>query len=143
MILKNDISNNFNFDLKDLQLMFDTPSRKLGFQGVPFKAYAFIFPTGNCLIELLNSPFLVITLSEIEIVNLERARLGENSFDMAIVFKDFRREVLLICNIPFIALDGIKLWLNSLSIKYYESIANLDWQPILKTIMVDREQFIK
>lgn len=129
--------------LKDLQLMFDTPSRKLGFQGVPFKAYTFIFPTGNCLIELLNSPFLVITLSEIEIVNLERARLGENSFDMAIVFKDFRREVFLICNIPFIALDGIKLWLNSLSIKYYESIANLDWQPILKTIMVDREQFIK
>jgi len=129
--------------LKDLQLVFDIPSRELGFQGVPYKACTFVIPTGNCLVELLNSPFLVITLSEIEIVNLERARLGESSFDMAIVFKDFRQEVFLIGNIPFIALDGIKVWLNSLNLKYYESIANLEWQPILKTIMADPEQFIK
>lgn len=129
--------------LKDLQLVFDVPSRELGFQGVPYKACTFIVPTGNCLVELLNSPFLVITLNEIEIVNLERARLGGNSFDMAIVFKDFRLEVFRIDNIPSISLDGIKLWFNSMNIKHYESIANLDWKPILQTIMANTEQFRK
>lgn len=129
--------------LKDLQLVFDVPLMNLAFQGVPYKACTTIVPTVNCLVDLLNPPYLVITLSEIEIVNLERARLGENSFDMAIVFKDLRRDVFLIGNIPSIALDGIRVWFNSVNIKYYESIANLEWQPILQTIMADPEQFKK
>lgn len=129
--------------LKNLQLVFDVPLMKLAFQGVPYKACTSIVPTVKCLVDLLNPPYLIITLSEIEIVNLERTCLGKNSFDMAIVFKDLRREVFLICSIPSRALDGIRVWLNSVNIKYYESIANLEWQPILETIMADPEQFYK
>ena len=40
---------------------FDIPFRELGFHGVPFKASAFIVPTVNYLIELVELPFLVIT----------------------------------------------------------------------------------
>ena len=58
--------------LKYFELEFDIPFRELGFHGVPFKASAFIVPTVNCLVELVESPFLVIAISEIEIINLER-----------------------------------------------------------------------
>ncbi|KAJ8755334.1 hypothetical protein K2173_019132 [Erythroxylum novogranatense] len=125
-----------------LDLEFDQPLRELGFHGVPFKASSFIVPTSSCLVELIETPFLVVTLSEIEIVNLERVGLGQKNFDMTIVFKDFKRDVLRIDSIPSTALDGIKEWLDTTDIKYYESRLNLNWRQILKTITDDPQSFI-
>ncbi|CAH9083048.1 unnamed protein product [Cuscuta epithymum] len=127
---------------KGLDLEFDQPLRELGFHGVPYKSSAFIVPTSSCLVELIETPFLVITLGEIEIVNLERAGFGQKNFDMAIVFKDFKRDVMRIDSIPISSLDGIKEWLDTTDIKYYESKLNLNWRPILKTIIDDPQRFI-
>lgn len=126
-----------------LDLEFDQPLRELGFHGVPYKATAFIVPASSCLVELIESPFLVITLSEIEIVNLERVGLGQKNFDMTIVFKDFKRDVFRIDSIPSTSLDGIKEWLDTTDIKYYESRLNLNWRQILKTITDDPQSFIE
>ncbi|XAR68670.1 hypothetical protein NMG60_11003875 [Bertholletia excelsa] len=128
---------------KGLDLEFDQPLRELGFHGVPYKASAFIVPTSSCLVELVETPFLVITLSEIEIVNLERVGLGQKNFDMTIVFKDFKRDVLRIDSIPSTSLDSIKEWLDTIDLKYYESRLNLNWRPILKTITDDPQRFIE
>lgn len=106
---------------KGLDLEFDVPLRELGFHGVPYKASAFIIPTSTCLVELIETPFLVVTLSEIEIVNLERVGFGTKNFDMAIVFKDFKKDVLRIDSIPSTSLDAIKEWLDTTDLKYYES----------------------
>ncbi|GMH10409.1 hypothetical protein Nepgr_012250 [Nepenthes gracilis] len=129
--------------LKGLDLEFDQPLRELGFHGVPYKATAFIVPTSSCLVELIETPFLVITLGEIEIVNLERVGFGQKNFDMAIVFKDFKRDVFRIDSIPTTSLDSIKEWLDTTDIKYYESRLNLNWRPILKTIVEDPQKFIE
>ncbi|PPD81252.1 hypothetical protein GOBAR_DD21825 [Gossypium barbadense] len=126
-----------------LDLEFDQPLRELGFHGVPYKASAFIVPTSSCLVELVETPFLVVTLSEIEIVNLERVGLGQKNFDMTIVFKDFKKDVLRIDSIPSTSLDGIKEWLDTTDIKYYESRLNLNWRQILKTITDDPQSFIE
>ncbi|XP_021282525.1 FACT complex subunit SPT16-like [Herrania umbratica] len=126
-----------------LDLEFDQPLRELGFHGVPYKASAFIVPTSSCLVELVETPFLVVTLSEIEIVNLERVGLGQKNFDMTIVFKDFKRDVLRIDSIPSTSLDGIKEWLDTTDLKYYESRLNLNWRQILKTITDDPQSFIE
>jgi uncharacterized Fe-S radical SAM superfamily protein PflX len=40
-------------------------------------------------------------------------------------------------------LDTIKEWLNSVNIKYYESKMNLNWKPILKTILDDPQKFVE
>lgn len=128
---------------RDLDLEFDQPLRELGFHGVPHKASSFIVPSSSCLVELIETPPLVITLSEIEIVNLERVGLGQKSFDMAIVFKDFSKDVFRIDSIPSSSLDGVKEWLDTTDIKYYESRLNLNWRPILKTITDDPEKFIE
>ncbi|KAL0916492.1 hypothetical protein M5K25_014012 [Dendrobium thyrsiflorum] len=128
---------------RDLDLEFDQPLRELGFHGVPHKASSFIVPSSSCLVELIETPPLVITLSEIEIVNLERVGLGQKSFDMAIVFKDFSKDVFRIDSIPSSSLDGVKEWLDTTDIKYYKSRLNLNWRPILKTIIDDPEKFIE
>ncbi|EPS71678.1 hypothetical protein M569_03078, partial [Genlisea aurea] len=129
--------------LKGLDLEFDQPLRELGFFGVPYKTSSFIVPTSSCLVELIETPFLVITLGEIEIVNLERVGLGQKNFDMAIVYKDFKRDVTRIDSIPSTSLDGIKEWLDTTDIKYYESRLNLNWRPILKTITEDPQKFVE
>ncbi|CAI7763298.1 unnamed protein product [Closterium sp. NIES-54] len=129
-------------ELARLDLEFDVPFRELGFHGVPHKSSAFIVPTVNCLVELIEVPFLVVTLNEVEIVNLERVGLGQKTFDMAIVFKDFKRDFLRIDAIPSTSLDSVKEWLNSMNIKYYESRLNLSWKAILQNIMSDPEAFL-
>ncbi|KAI8024023.1 FACT complex subunit SPT16 [Camellia lanceoleosa] len=128
---------------KALDLEFDQPFRDLGFHGVPHKASAFIVPTSSCLVELIETPFVVITLNEIDLVNLERVGLGQKNFDMTIVFKDFKRDVFWTDSIPSTSLDGIKEWLDTIDLKYYESRLNLNWRPILKTITDDPEKFIE
>ncbi|XP_051201231.1 FACT complex subunit SPT16 [Lolium perenne] len=127
---------------KGLDLEFDIPLRELGFHGVPYKASAFIIPTSTCLVELIETPFLVVTLGEIEIVNLERVGFGTKNFDMAIVLKDFKKDVLRIDSIPSTSLDAIKEWLDTTDLKYYESRLNLNWRPILKTIIDDPRKFV-
>ncbi|KAL3515893.1 hypothetical protein ACH5RR_022795 [Cinchona calisaya] len=127
---------------KGLDLEFDQPLRELGFFGVPHKSSAFIVPTSSCLVELIETPFLVITLGEIEIVNLERVGFGQKNFDMAIVFKDFKRPITRIDSIPSTSLDGIKEWLDTTDLKYYESRLNLSWPAILKNIISDPQTFI-
>lgn len=47
----------------DLNLEFEIPFRELGFHGVPSRSSAFIMPTVNCLVELTEMPFTVLTLS--------------------------------------------------------------------------------
>ncbi|KAL8166324.1 hypothetical protein V2J09_007823 [Rumex salicifolius] len=128
---------------KGFDLEFDQPLRELGFHGVPHKTTAFIVPTSSCLVELIETPCLVITLSEIEIVNLERVGFGQKNFDMAIVFKDFKRDVFRIDSVPTTSLESIKEWLDTTDIKYYESRMNLNWRPILKTITDDPQKFIE
>ena len=62
---------------------------------------------------------------------------------MIIVFKDFKKDVMRLDSIPSTSLDGIKEWLDTTDLKYYESRLNLNWRPILKTITDDPEKFIE
>ena len=50
----------------------EVPYRELGFQGVPFKQNVLMQPTQNCLVQLTEPPFLVVTMGDIEIAHLER-----------------------------------------------------------------------
>ena len=110
---------------------------------MPYKTSSTVFPTVKSLVDLIETPFLVLTLKEIEVVNLERVGFALKNFDMAIVFRDFTREVHRIDAIDTKHLETIKEWLNSLGVKYYESKMNLNWKPILKTILDDPAKFVE
>eukprot|EP00899_Mesostigma_viride_P015637 jgi/Mesvir1/24074/Mv10796-RA.1 len=136
------VSELWERDFKDAKLEFDIPFRELGFVGVPYRSTNLMLPTVNCLVHLVEMPFTVITLSEVEIVNLERVGFSNlKNFDMTFVFKDFSREVFRVNAIENKHLDPVKEWLTSCEIKYYETRMNLNWKPILKTIMDDPEHW--
>ena len=115
----------------------DIPFRELGFQGVPSRSAVVCLPTRDCLVQLVDLPFLVITLEEVEIAHLERVQFGLKNFDMVFVFKDFSRPVVHISTIPMETLEDVKAWLTDVDIPYSEGPVNLNWPTIMKTIQSD------
>lgn len=121
----------------------ETPFRELGFQGVPFRLAVFCMPTAYCLVSLIDPPYLVITLEEIEIAQLERVQFGLKNFDLVFVFKDFKRPVAHINSIPMEVLEDVKSWLTDVDIPYSEWQMNLNWPAIMKTVQADPYQFFE
>ncbi|KAF2397363.1 SPT16-domain-containing protein [Trichodelitschia bisporula] len=119
----------------------DIPFRDLGFNGVPARSSVWISPTTDCLVQLTEPPFLVITLYDIEIVHLERVQFGLKNFDMVVVFKDFTRAPQHINTIPVESLDAVKDWLDSVEIPFTEGPLNLQWPTIMKTVQADPHTF--
>ncbi|KAL9614105.1 MAG: hypothetical protein Q9167_001390 [Letrouitia subvulpina] len=119
----------------------DIPFRELGFNGVPNRSNVYMQPTADCLVQLTEPPFTVITLDEIEIAHLERVQFGLRNFDMVFVFKDFHRPPVHINTIPVESLEPVKEWLDSINIAYSEGPLNLNWGTIMKTITADPHQF--
>ena len=68
-------------------LELDIPFRELSFEGVPYRMSVRLQPTTECLVHLTDMPFLVVTLSDIEIASLERVQYGLKHFDLVLVFK--------------------------------------------------------
>ncbi|KAK3674398.1 FACT complex subunit spt16 [Recurvomyces mirabilis] len=128
---------------KNEGLAVDMPFRDLGFNGVPSRSSVMVQPTTDCLVQLTEPPFMVITLLDIEVVHLERVQFGLKNFDMVIVFKDFTRQPAHINTIPVESLDSVKDWLDSVDIPYSEGPLNLNWATIMKTIVTDPHVFFK
>ncbi|KAK9470440.1 FACT complex subunit-domain-containing protein [Dipodascopsis tothii] len=121
----------------------DVPFRELGFNGVPFRANVLCQPTTDCLVQLIDPPFLVIPLKEIEIAHFERVQFGLKNFDLVFVFKDFSKPVVHINSIPMEQLDNVKDWIDEVEIPYSEGPLNLNWQPIMKAVVSDPYSFFK
>ena len=119
----------------------DIPFRELGFHGVPHRSNVLMQPTTDCLVQLTEPPFTVISLEDIEIAHLERVQFGLKNFDMVLVFKDFHRPPTHINTIPVESLEPVKEWLDSVNIAYTEGPLNLNWPTIMKTIIADPHEF--
>ncbi len=119
--------------------MFRTASSE--FNGVPFRTNVLLQPTTDCLVHLTDPPFLVITLTDVEIVHLERVQFGLQSFDMVFVFSDFSRAPMHVTSIPTTSLDDVKQWLDSVDICVSEGAVNLNWGAIMKTVNEDPYDF--
>lgn len=123
------------------QIEVDMPIRDLGFFGVPFRSNVYIQPTTECIIQLTEPPFMVVTIEDIEIAHLERVQFGLKNFDLVFVFKDFTRPPYHINTIPVESLEDVKDFLDSSDIAYSEGPLNLNWPTIMKTVTADPHQF--
>jgi nucleosome binding factor SPN SPT16 subunit len=119
----------------------DMPLRDLGFHGVPNRSNVYIQPTTECLIQITEPPFMVITLDDIEVAHLERVQFGLKNFDLVFVFKDFARQPAHINTIPVESLEDVKEFLDSSDLAYSEGPLNLNWSVIMKTVTADPHQF--
>ncbi|SCZ96389.1 BZ3500_MvSof-1268-A1-R1_Chr8-2g10162 [Microbotryum saponariae] len=130
-------------EASDGRVEVDIPFRELGFQGVPFRSNVLMQPTTETLVFLTEPPFLVLTLSEIEVAHLERVQYGLKNFDMVFVFADFKRTPIHINTVPSAQLDNVKEWLDSVDIPFTEGPVNLNWGAIMKTVNEDPYEFFK
>ncbi|OIW28924.1 SPT16-domain-containing protein [Coniochaeta ligniaria NRRL 30616] len=119
----------------------DMPLRELGFHGVPFRSNVYIQPTTECLIQITEPPFMVLTLEDIEVAHLERVQFGLKNFDLVFVFKDFTRPPYHINTIPVESLEDVKEFLDTSEIAFSEGPLNLNWSVIMKTVTTDPHQF--
>lgn len=116
------------------EMEVDIPFADMAFEGVPSRANVKLYPTMDCLVQLSDPPFMVVTLSDIEIASLERVQFGLRQFDMVLIFNDYQRPPLQINSIPTTQLDPLKEWLDSVDIPLTESGVNLNWSQIMKMI---------
>lgn len=128
-------------DASDGLVDLDTTFRELGFQGVPSRSAVYCMPTRDCLVQLVEPPFLVINLSEVEICVFERVQFGLKNFDMVFVYKDFSKPVTHINTVPIEDLELLKSWLTDVDIPYAVSTINLKWSTIMKSMQEDPHQF--
>jgi nucleosome binding factor SPN SPT16 subunit len=124
------------------KIEFDIPYRELGFYGVPQKSNVLLLPTVNCLVNLTEVPFFVVSLADIEVVHFERVNFSLRNFDMVLIFKDLTNYVRIGC-IPAESLEMIKDWLNEVNILYSEGTVNLNWTNLLTEIREDLEGFLE
>ena len=69
------------------ELQFMEPLRDFQFRGVPHRTTATLVPYVDCLVEITEMPFTVVTIADINIANLERVGFGLRNFDLTFVFK--------------------------------------------------------
>jgi nucleosome binding factor SPN SPT16 subunit len=118
-------------------LEFDIPYRDLGFLGNPHKEMVFIQPTLNCLVNLTETPFFVVDLSDVDHVHFERVTYMSKAFDMVLINKDFSKPPWRVDMIPNEDKDAIQDWLTDMEITYTQGPMNLNWKQIMNTISGD------
>lgn len=126
------------------QIEFDIPFHELGFYGAPYRSSVFLQPTSHCLVNLTEFPPFVVCLEDVEIAFFERVSPGMvlKNFDLVFVFKDYARPVVRINSVPSDSLQGVKSWLNSVDIKYYEGPNPITWNKLLPHIQAHPEDFL-
>lgn len=123
-------------------LEFDIPYNDLAFYGAPNKGIVKLMPTVNCLVNLTEFPFFVVTLDDIEIVHFERVAFSIKNFDMVFIYKDFH-VFKRVCSIPRESLESIKDWLDQVDILFSEGVMALNWNTVLGEIRHDFNKFLE
>ena len=118
-------------------LEFDIPYVDLGFYGCCNKEMVFIQPTVKCIVNLTETPFFVVDLSEVEHVHFERVMFGTRNFDMAFIFKNHELLPRSITAIEVKWLDAIQEWLSDVEITYTAGPASLNWPTLMKATRED------
>jgi nucleosome binding factor SPN SPT16 subunit len=134
--MRNRLNREFHNFVKKVEelvpnLEFDEPYRELGFNGVFLRNNVFLTPTVHCLINVIEFPFFVMSLDDVQIAYFERVQYSLRAFDLVFIFHDWAQKEVHINSIPVESLETIKDWLDSCNIKFYQGPTNLNWRGIL------------
>lgn len=139
------INTEFKIFVKEIEnslsIKVEVPYKNKSFHGVPYKENVPIGVTQECIVYLTDPPYLVITLSELEIVNFERVILGLRTSDVVFVFKDKKKAPITIMSISADSIQDLKEFLDSKNVIFLETRVNIQWNNLLKTIMEDPLSF--
>jgi hypothetical protein len=117
------------------------PYRDLAFYGAPNKSNVQLFPTLNCLINITEQPFFVLTLGEVDFACLERVHFNNKTFDIIVVFKDYTRTPVAIRSVERDSVDQIREWLDSVNLPFVEGPLTFNWPSMLKIARTSPHEF--
>lgn len=122
--------------------MFRPQLLQKGFYGVYHKESVPICVTENSLVSVNESPFLVLYMDDVEIVNFERVMYSTKTFDTVFVFKDKKKRLpKIISSIETTRLDFMKSTLDSLNKVFMETKISINWPNLIGTILKDPLNF--
>jgi len=98
-------------------------------------------PTVHCLINVIEYPFFVMSLDDVQIAYFERVQFSLRAFDLVFIFNDWTQKEVHVNSIPVESLETIKDWLDSCNIKYYQGPTNLNWRGLLDLASNDPKKF--
>lgn len=140
---RNEINKDFRLFVEKVEnispLRVEIPTKSGSFYGVPFKGNVHIQPTNECLVNLVEFPVFVLTLSEIEVVCFERMLYGVKTFDMVFIHKN--KDVTHILSIDSLQVQKIKDFIDGKNIPFIETKINLQWTALIKEVMKDPVSF--
>jgi nucleosome binding factor SPN SPT16 subunit len=114
------------------------PYHKLSFKGTPFKHMVTLSPTTHALVNLMEMPFFVVSLDDVEHIHFERVdfRISKN-FDMVIIKKSHMEigtaEIpQRIGAISMLDLDTIKTWIDEKGdLTFTFGVSALNWKGVM------------
>ena len=117
-----------------------------GFTGVPFKEMVTIQPTLHALVSVVDTPFFVVGLSNIEHIHLERVDFGRGkNFDMVIILKahmklDSTKSPQRVTAIDINKLEAIKEWVDSIpGLTLTMGVSSLQWKAVMDGVRDELE----
>lgn len=122
-------------------LRAEIPLKNGAFTGVPHKGTVLVQPTNSCLVNLIESPPFVLTLSEVEVACFERMVFGIKTFDLVLIFKRKDAPVCHIQSIDSYYAHRLKDFLDGKNIPFMETRINLQWNALIKEIMRNPLEF--
>lgn len=128
---------------KDDKIKFDQPIRELAFEGNWNRARLLLQPSQHCVLNVVESPFFIVTCNEVDIACFERIMPGLKSFDLVFVFKSYDKGWVRIESIDKDNLDKVQHWLTSKNILYFQVANSLMWKNMLFTISRDFNTFVQ
>lgn len=91
---------------------FERPDGDIEFYATPIRSVVNISSAGPLLISIIEWPAFILDISEVELVYVERDIETLRTCDLAIIFKDYNKKVLIMRSIDRNNLDKIKIWLK-------------------------------
>jgi nucleosome binding factor SPN SPT16 subunit len=125
----------------DYNLLIDVPFKKSAFEGNPFKEMVLLQPTTNCLVNLTEVPFFVITLSEVEHAHFERVTYATKNVDLTFIFKNWDIPPRTITAINMKYMDIIQDWLNLVEITCTKGPRSIAWTDVMKLVKQEKDIF--
>lgn len=124
---------------------------KTGFYGVPFREGVMIKQTHECLVSLDETPYFVLTLEDVEVVNFERVVLTvktvdvlfilKNKYPLDVVMKNKSKLLVSILSVDVQSVKKLKEYLDSNNVLFMETSASIRWNNVIGSIMKDPISF--
>jgi nucleosome binding factor SPN SPT16 subunit len=123
----------------EFNLQIDVPFKKSGFVGNWSRDMVTMTPTTNCLVNLVEWPPFVLTLSEVEHVHFERVTYATKAFDLTFIFKNWDVLPRTINSIDLKYMEIIEDWLNLVEITFTKGPRSMNWVDVMKLAKSERQ----